>query len=196
MDCVVSNTFTKTSYIEAYRRIAERNNAEFSVYRMHGDFSSAHDVPAGVLENMKKKFADWPDEIHVYPNGADTRSEYSCTDISVGDTIELTGIDDGGTVTASATAAYGFGLAALGDRMPYVDSFTTTASVVAMWLSVRRYAEQWWIWIAVDVFSVWMWWDNIQAGNANWATLIMWTVFLANAVYGCIKWELNANEGE
>jgi len=90
---------------------------------------------------------------------------------------------------AVATVAYGFVLKYLGDAMPFVDSFTTVSSVVAMIVSVRMFAEQWWIWIVVDVFTVYMWACNFSAGNDNIATLLMWIVYLGNAVIMCVKWE-------
>lgn len=92
-------------------------------------------------------------------------------------------------VIAAATVAYGFLLKYLGDVMPFVDSFTTVSSVVAMVVSVRMFAEQWWIWIAVDVFTVYMWACNFAAGNDNIATLLMWIVYLGNAIIMCVKWE-------
>ena len=90
---------------------------------------------------------------------------------------------------AVATVAYGFLLKYLGDAMPFVDSFTTVSSVVAMIVSVKMFAEQWWIWIAVDVFTVYMWACNFAAGNDNIATLLMWIVYLGNAIIMCIRWE-------
>lgn len=88
-----------------------------------------------------------------------------------------------------ATVGYGFLLKYLGDAMPFVDSFTTVSSVIAMIISVKMFAEQWWIWIAVDVFSVYMWLCNFMAGNDNIATLLMWIVYLGNAIIMCVKWE-------
>lgn len=87
------------------------------------------------------------------------------------------------------TVAYGFVLKALGDVMPFVDAFTTVSSVVAMVVSVRMFAEQWWIWVAVDIFSVYMWYTAYINGNDNMATLLMWIVYLGNAVIMLIKWE-------
>ena len=87
------------------------------------------------------------------------------------------------------TVGYGFILKTMGDAMPFVDSFTTVASVIAMIISVKMFAEQWWIWIAVDVFSVYMWWCNFTSGNDNMATLLMWIVYLGNACIMCYKWE-------
>lgn len=93
-----------------------------------------------------------------------------------------------------ATIIYGLILKKLGDAMPFVDSFTTVSSVIAMIVSVKMYSEQWWIWILVDVFSVYMWWCNFSAGNDNLATLLMWVVYLGNAIIMCIKWEKEASK--
>ena len=91
-----------------------------------------------------------------------------------------------------ATIGYGFILKWMGDAMPFVDSFTTVSSVVAMIVSVKMYSEQWWIWIAVDVFTVYMWLVNFIQGSENMATLLMWVVYLANAIIMCVKWEKEA----
>lgn len=96
------------------------------------------------------------------------------------------------TAIAAATVLYGLLLKQLGDVMPFVDAFTTVSSVAAMIISVRMYAEQWWIWIAVDVFSVYMWWCDFRQGSDNMATLLMWAVYLGNAVIMLIKWEKEA----
>lgn len=90
---------------------------------------------------------------------------------------------------AAGTAGYGFILKALGDAMPFIDSFTTVSSVVAMVISVGMFAEQWWLWIAVDVFTVFMWAAAFMGGNESAATLLMWIVYLGNAIIMCIKWE-------
>ena len=95
-------------------------------------------------------------------------------------------------VMVAATIGYGYILKALGDAMPFVDSFTTVSSVIAMIVSVKMYSEQWWIWILVDVFSVYMWWTQFSVGNDNMATLLMWVVYLGNAIIMCIKWEKEA----
>ncbi len=91
------------------------------------------------------------------------------------------------------TYVYGLLLSYLGDAMPFVDSFTTVSSVIAMIVSVKMFAEQWWIWVAVDIFSVYMWWCDFQSGSDNIATLLMWVVYLGNAVIMLIKWEMEAS---
>lgn len=93
---------------------------------------------------------------------------------------------------ALGTVIYGLILKAMGDAMPFVDSFTTVSSVIAMIVSVKMFAEQWWIWILVDIFSVYMWWCNFAAGSDNLATLLMWVVYLGNAIIMCVRWEKEA----
>lgn len=77
-DVVVSNTFTKRSFVEAYRQIAEKHKANFVVYRMMGEFQNIHNVPKDVLENMKNGFEEYPKEILVFPTvDEDLKPTYS-----------------------------------------------------------------------------------------------------------------------
>ncbi len=91
------------------------------------------------------------------------------------------------------TYVYGVLLRDLGDAMPFVDSFTTVSSVIAMIISVKMFAEQWAVWIVVDIFSVIMWVNNYRNGGTDVATLIMWCVYLINAIIGFIRWEKQSN---
>lgn len=75
MDVVVSNTFTKRKYINAYVKLASEHGADVSVYRMTGSFKNSHSVPAMVFENMKKNFEDWAGETVVTP--VESGYEYS-----------------------------------------------------------------------------------------------------------------------
>ena len=87
----------------------------------------------------------------------------------------------------AGTVLYGYLLKFLGDAMPFVDAFTTVSSVIAMIISVRMFAEQWWVWVAIDVFSVYMWYVDFSKGSDNIATLLMWVVYLGNAVIMLIE---------
>ena len=95
-------------------------------------------------------------------------------------------------VIALSTFVYGIILKALGGNLPYIDAFTTATSVIAMIVSIRMFAEQWWIWICVNMLSVYMWWCNYCNGNENPATLLMWIVYLGNSFIMCYKWEKEA----
>lgn len=86
---------------------------------------------------------------------------------------------------------YGIFLKNIGDTLPFIDSFTTVLSVFAAVFQVRRMAEQWILWILIDVASVAMWGITMYNGSDNVGTLIMWIVYLANAVYGWVSWKKN-----
>lgn len=90
--------------------------------------------------------------------------------------------------TAVAILVYGFLLKRLGGRLPFTDSMSTVISVVAQILSVWRLAEQWILWIVVDVVTVIMWSVNFARGGESIATLLMWSVYLLNAVFMLIRW--------
>lgn len=92
------------------------------------------------------------------------------------------------------TVAYGIILKVLGDAMPFIDSFTTIASVIAMVISVKMFAEQWWIWVCVNIVSIYMWLSVFLTGNESMATLLMWVVYLGNSIIMCVKWEKEASK--
>jgi len=80
-----------------------------------------------------------------------------------------------------------------GQNMPLMDSITTVLSMVAMILMMKRYAEQWFLWITVDVLYIIMWSFRLSTGTEGaMAMLAMWSAYLVNAVYGCYKWNKQA----
>ena len=98
-------------------------------------------------------------------------------------------------LTAAATYLYGLILKHLGDSMPFIDSFTTIASVIAMVITIKMYSEQWWIWLAVNSMSIYMWATDFLSGSDNIATLIMWLLYLINGIIILIKWEREIKRG-
>ena len=97
-------------------------------------------------------------------------------------------------VLAAGTVALGFALKHFGDAMPFMDAFTTVGTMIAFVLTVKRYSENWWIWIAINVATVIMWIGNVAKGgeNASVATLLMWSVYLVNSVIMLIRWQREA----
>ena len=94
---------------------------------------------------------------------------------------------------AAATGIYGWILQLLGGNMPYVDALSTVVSVVAMMISVKMYMEQWMLWILVDIVTIIMWGVQFYHGSDSIATLLMWIVYLGNAVIMYVKWGKEAN---
>jgi len=91
-------------------------------------------------------------------------------------------------LTAAGVVAYGFILKAMGGTLPFVDSMSTVLSVVAQILCLKRLAEQWVMWIVIDVVTVGMWFYNYINGGESIATMMMWAVYLINAIVMFVKW--------
>jgi nicotinamide mononucleotide transporter len=79
--------------------------------------------------------------------------------------------------------AYRMLLVALGGNATWLDSASTSFSLVANALMVMRYREQWVLWIIVDIITVIMW---VLAGD--WIQTTLWSLYLLNAFYGLIVW--------
>ncbi len=98
-------------------------------------------------------------------------------------------------ILSAGTIILGLILKRFNDAMPFMDAFTTVGTMIAFVLTVKRYSENWWIWIAINVATVIMWVGNVLKGgeNASVATLLMWSVYLVNSVIMLIRWMREAN---
>ncbi|PKO96146.1 MAG: nicotinamide riboside transporter PnuC [Bacteroidetes bacterium HGW-Bacteroidetes-7] len=75
------------------------------------------------------------------------------------------------------------------DPQPIKDSATSVLSVIAMFLMVRRFMEQWTLWVAVNIISIVMWSIALINGESHSALMvIMWIFYLANSINGWITW--------
>ena len=68
--------------------------------------------------------------------------------------------------------------------LPYVDSATTSTSLVAQWMMTRKILENWAVWVAVDVVYVGMF-----IFKHLYLTAGLYTVFLVLAVMGYVQWK-------
>lgn len=89
------------------------------------------------------------------------------------------------TIASTVVAWYGFGLflQAFGSNQPFIDSITTSLSVVAQILMIYRYKEQWLFWILVNITSIWLWY-----AVSSPAMIAMYVGFLINSIYGWLNW--------
>jgi len=82
--------------------------------------------------------------------------------------------------------------------LPYVDSATTSTSLVAQWMMTRKILENWAVWMAVDVVYVGMF-----IFKHLYLTAGLYTVFFVLAAMGYVQWkrslvgrELGTGNGE
>lgn len=69
-------------------------------------------------------------------------------------------------------------------NVPWCDAFTTSLSMVAMWMLARKYLEQWLVWIVVDVVSV-----ALYLYKGLFFTAGLYALYAIIAVYGYWNWK-------
>lgn len=75
------------------------------------------------------------------------------------------------------------------DPQPLKDSATTVISIIAMFIMVKRYMEQWPLWVAVNIISIIMWSVTWLSGGEHAAIMvIMWVFYLLNSLNGWFTW--------
>jgi len=89
-----------------------------------------------------------------------------------------------------AALALGFILRAIpGQNSPFVDAATNVLSIIATLLMMWRFAEQWWLYVALNVLTVGLWLLRYFAdGFAADSMIFLWLIYLINSVFGLVIW--------
>ena len=75
-------------------------------------------------------------------------------------------------------------------NVPWLDSFTTALSIIGMWMLARKYIEQWWVWIVVDVVCC-----GLYIYKELYFTSCLYGLYAIIAIFGYYKWrKLMSNE--
>lgn len=110
--------------------------------------------------------------------------------------MELRGLLLVGAVCILGCLLLGFGLSFIpGQNSPYIDATTTVLSIVATFLMVRRFKEQWLVYIVLNLFTVLLWVIRmIEDSGEGLLMIVMWSAYLVNAGYGYYIWNKGAKE--
>lgn len=110
--------------------------------------------------------------------------------------MDLKGLFLVGAVCVIGCLLLGIGLSFIpGQNSPYIDAITTVLSIVATFLMVRRFKEQWLVYIVLNMFTVLLWVIRMLEGSGEGLLMIvMWSAYLVNAVYGYYNWNKGAKE--
>jgi nicotinamide mononucleotide transporter len=96
-------------------------------------------------------------------------------------------------IIAAATVILGFIMRSIGDAHPFIDAFITASQVIAMILMVSMFAEQWWLWIVINIASIYLF---LTSREVTLALALMYMVYFVNSIIMCIKWEREAREND
>ena len=69
-------------------------------------------------------------------------------------------------------------------NVPWLDSFTTALSIVGMWMLARKYIEQWWAWIVVDIVCC-----GLYIYKDLYFTSALYGIYSIIAIFGYFKWK-------
>lgn len=68
--------------------------------------------------------------------------------------------------------------------VPFTDAFTTALSIVGMYMIARKYIEQWWVWLVVDVVS-----SALYIYKELYFTAALYALYAIIAIFGYRKWK-------
>ena len=69
-------------------------------------------------------------------------------------------------------------------NVPWCDAFTTALSIIGMWMLARKYLEQWWVWMVVDVVCV-----GLYIYKGLYFTATLYALYAVVAVMGWANWK-------
>ncbi len=69
-------------------------------------------------------------------------------------------------------------------NVPWLDSFTTALSIIALWMLARKYIEQWLVWIVVDITCC-----GLYIYKELYFTAGLYGLYSVIAVLGYFKWK-------
>ena len=75
--------------------------------------------------------------------------------------------------------------------LPYVDSLTTSTSLIAQWMMTRKLLENWIIWVAVDVIYI-----GMYIFQRLYPTAVLYLVWLVLSAMGYFQWRTSLRERE
>lgn len=67
--------------------------------------------------------------------------------------------------------------------VPYGDALTTALSITGLWMLARKYAEQWLVWLVVDVVCC-----GLYLYKGLYPTGVLYGLYAVIAVFGYFKW--------
>ena len=75
--------------------------------------------------------------------------------------------------------------------VPFTDAFTTALSIVGMYMLARKYIEQWWVWLVVDITSC-----ALYIYKELYFTAALYALYAIIAIFGYRKWKQLMQENQ
>ena len=98
-----------------------------------------------------------------------------------------------GLAVATAGVVYGMTmyLRSIHDVAPFLDALTASFSFTAQFMLAKKWIENWYVWIGVDIVSIGLYyWKDLSL------TAILYGIFLATCVLAAFTWRKYMKEGK
>lgn len=103
-------------------------------------------------------------------------------------------------IIAVGTVVLGLVMRQTGDSAPFADAAKAVMQILAMIMMVKMFSEQWWIWLAINIISIFMYvkveFFTPDGGRGNLPIILMYVVYLVNSIIMCARWEKEAREND
>lgn len=73
--------------------------------------------------------------------------------------------------------------------VPWWDAFTTALSIIGMWMLAKKYLEQWWVWMIVDVVCV-----GLYIYKELYFTSGLYALYAVISIFGWLNWKKLMNK--
>lgn len=76
---------------------------------------------------------------------------------------------------------------------PFIDGFISVSFILVMLLMVRMYAEQWWLWILINIASIYLF---LTSKEITLPLVLMHGFYFVNSIIMCVRWEKEARQND
>lgn len=84
-----------------------------------------------------------------------------------------------------------------GQRIAFMDAASNTLNLCAVFLSILRFKECWWIWLINNIVDLGIWLITfISKGEGSFMLLLAAIAYLVINIYGIIKWNIEAKKNK
>ncbi len=84
-----------------------------------------------------------------------------------------------------------------GQRIAFMDASSNTLNLCAVFLSILRFKECWWIWLINNIVDLGIWLITfISKGEGSFMLLLAAIAYLVINIYGIIKWNIEAKKNK
>lgn len=77
---------------------------------------------------------------------------------------------------------------------PLVDSIVSVCGLIGNILMAKKYVEQWWLWLAINITNITYWTINSFEDIANISFVCMYVIYFVNTLVGLKMWKNSMKE--